>query len=349
VVGLAAAILAGFLVEFWHHLEHTDGGPFPVLAVTLGAVLSLTLAYSGFRLRTGGLSPAANRRITGWTLTGAAFTAATSGLTVLIRVAEGHVVEEPVLGLLVSTGVGGIAGLVVGRFAVRAASEAREARRARDAFEFVNGMLRHELLNGVNVIGAYADELDRRADDGERAASDDVEAIRNAADHLAELVDSIRPAADAFAARRSLEPIEVGALLEERIETARTARPSADIRADLAPDVHVEANEALDNVFANLLNNAVEHNDSPQPRVTVTLATDERTVTVRVGDDGPGIPDDRKEDVFEPRTGNDHGFGLYLVRTLVTSYGGTVRVEDNEPRGSVFVVDLPRTRATPPA
>jgi len=75
--------------------------------------------------------------------------------------------------------------------------------------------------------------------------------------------------------------------------------------------------------------------------VTVALEADGRTATVRVGDDGPGIPDDRKETVFEPRTGTDHGFGLYLVRTLVVSYGGEIRVEDNEPRGSVFLVELP--------
>ncbi len=75
--------------------------------------------------------------------------------------------------------------------------------------------------------------------------------------------------------------------------------------------------------------------------MTVALEADGRIAAVRVGDDGPGIPDDRKEAVFEPRTGSDHGFGLYLVRTLVVSYGGEIRAEDNDPRGSVFLVELP--------
>ena len=75
--------------------------------------------------------------------------------------------------------------------------------------------------------------------------------------------------------------------------------------------------------------------------MTVALEADGRTATVRVGDDGPSIPDDRKETVFEPRTGTDHGFGLYLVRTLVVTYGWEIRVEDNDPRGSVFLVELP--------
>ena len=66
---------------------------------------------------------------------------------------------------------------------------------------------------------------------------------------------------------------------------------------------------------------------------------------MRVGDDGPGIPDDRKTAVFgkgEKGPGSDGtGLGLYLVRTLVVSYGGEIRVEDNDPRGSVFLVELP--------
>ena len=346
VVGLGAFLLLGFLVNFWNDSAHSGGRILPVLAVALGAVLSLAIGYTGFRLGDEGLGRSATRRIAGWTLAGTAFTAATSGLTVLIRIGEGHVVEEPALDLLVSASVGALAGLVVGRYAVRATHEAREAKRARDAFEFINGMLRHELLNGVNVIGAYADELARRTDGGEGDAAADVEAIRGAADHLADLVHSIRPAADAFAAGRSLEPIDLGAVVETRVEAVRTARKDVAVETDIAPGVHVEANEALDNVFANLLNNAIEHHDSPDVRISVELETHDATATVRVCDDGPGIPDDRKEAVFEPRTGSDHGFGLYLVRTLVASYGGEIRVEDNEPRGSVFVVDLPRSRAS---
>jgi signal transduction histidine kinase len=341
IVGLGVAFLVGFLVHFRNELGHVDDRTLPVLAVMLGTVLSVTLGYAGLRLRRDGFDPAANRRIAVWAVSGAAFTAATSLLTVLIRVGGGHVVEDPGFDLLVSAAVGALAGVAVGRYAARAEREAREARRARDAFEFINGMLRHELLNGVNVIGAYADELARRTDGGEGDVGGDIEAIRGASTHLADLVHAIRPAADAFASGRSLEPVDLSSVLEERIEATRAARPGVTVDADIPPGVHVEANEALGNVFANLLNNAVEHNDSDAPRVTVSLETGGRTATVRVGDDGPGIPEDRKEGVFEPRTGSDHGFGLYLVRTLVASYGGGIHVEDNEPRGSVFVVELP--------
>ena len=69
------------------------------------------------------------------------------------------------------------------------------------------------------------------------------------------------------------------------------------------------------------------------------------TVRVRVADNGPGVPAERKDEIFgRGAKGTDSGgtgIGTYLVETLVTRYGGDVWVEDNEPQGAVFVVELP--------
>jgi signal transduction histidine kinase len=69
-------------------------------------------------------------------------------------------------------------------------------------------------------------------------------------------------------------------------------------------------------------------------------------VTVRIADNGPGVPDERKESVFgkgeKGLESDGTGIGTYLVKTLVSRYSGTVWVEDNEPRGAVFVVELLR-------
>jgi len=68
-------------------------------------------------------------------------------------------------------------------------------------------------------------------------------------------------------------------------------------------------------------------------------------VTVRVADNGPGISDDRKDAVFDRGELGEHssgsGFGLFLVRKTVESYGGGVEIEDNEPTGAVVRVTLP--------
>jgi signal transduction histidine kinase len=95
----------------------------------------------------------------------------------------------------------------------------------------------------------------------------------------------------------------------------------------------------------NLLENAVEHNDADEPRIDVGIDADGETVRLTVADNGPGIPDNQKESILYPESGETDGSGLSLVRTLVEGYDGSVRAEDNEPRGSRFVVELPRATA----
>ncbi|MEA5386563.1 ATP-binding protein [Haloarculaceae archaeon H-GB2-1] len=113
----------------------------------------------------------------------------------------------------------------------------------------------------------------------------------------------------------------------------------------------------LDSVVRNLVENAVQHNDTDDPTVAVSAEERVDTAAVRVADDGPGVPDDAKESIFgKGEKGLDSegvGLGLYLVNQLVDLFGGSVHVEDRtdsfeaveedgDPRGAVFVVELPK-------
>ncbi|WP_143420945.1 sensor histidine kinase [Halorubrum halodurans] len=100
----------------------------------------------------------------------------------------------------------------------------------------------------------------------------------------------------------------------------------------------------LSSVFRNLLENAVQHNDEETPEITVRCVDGEETVRVRIADNGPGVPDEQKAEIFgkgESGLGSSgSGIGLYLVNTLTDQFGGDVWVEDNDPKGAVFVVEL---------
>ncbi|MEY7851261.1 sensor histidine kinase [Natrarchaeobius sp. A-rgal3] len=119
---------------------------------------------------------------------------------------------------------------------------------------------------------------------------------------------------------------------------------------DWGGDVTIQADEMFESVVYNLVQNAIIHSDSERPEVEVSIDRRNDTVLVTVADDGPGISDRRKGEVFgrgkkgleSPGT----GMGLYLVRTLVEGYGGDVWVEDKEAAGSVFIVRLPVDGAT---
>lgn len=116
-------------------------------------------------------------------------------------------------------------------------------------------------------------------------------------------------------------------------------------------DVVVQADDMLPTVFGNLRSNAVQHNDADDRRIHVAVRAGAESVVVRIRDNGPGVSDDEKEAVFEQgHSSSGGGFGLFFVRTMLDHYGGSIHIEDNQPRGSVFVVSLPRAeqgRAAP--
>lgn len=114
------------------------------------------------------------------------------------------------------------------------------------------------------------------------------------------------------------------------------------VRTDLPETAVVTANEGLRSVVDNLLENAGEHNDRDDPLVGVELERTADVVRLIVRDDGPGVPDEQNEALFESAGDGSIG-GFQIVRTLVDAYGGEIRVEENDPRGSVFVVGVPPT------
>lgn len=142
------------------------------------------------------------------------------------------------------------------------------------------------------------------------------------------------------------KPIGVRPMLQAEIAEVRSGYPAAEIPLEgQIPDVAVLADDMLDAVFGNLLQNAIQHNESETPRVTVTAVRREDVRRLSIADNGPGIPDERKQAIFgEGENGLETagtGLGLYLVDSLVEVYDGAVWAEDIDPIGSVFHVDLP--------
>lgn len=209
----------------------------------------------------------------------------------------------------------------------------------------LNRVLRHDVRNDMAVVDGWLGEL---VDDLEGEQRRVAEMARDAARHTIELTGTARDYAAIVAegAEPDLEPVDLGALLADELDRHRALYPAAtyDVDGDL-PDVDVLANPMLQSVFTNLLHNAVQHHDREDPRVTLAVEVSGDTVAVRVADDGPGLREAVRDRLFQRgATSLDEAssLGLYLVDRLVTAFGGSVSVEDSEPRGTVFVVELRR-------
>jgi PAS domain S-box-containing protein len=163
---------------------------------------------------------------------------------------------------------------------------------------------------------------------------------------------------------RKLEKLRNGAFLSQDIDVCKvlfdvqreySMVPNKTVSLNLNGREHcfVQANELLHEVFANLVGNAIKHTgDRTDIIVDLDILKDSGITYCRVAveDDGPGIPDGFKATIFNralkgTAKARGMGLGLYLVKSLVDSYGGRVWVEDrirgDHTKGARFVVMLP--------
>ncbi|MEF8881672.1 MAG: PAS domain S-box protein [Halapricum sp.] len=222
----------------------------------------------------------------------------------------------------------------------------RQLEAQRDNLEILNQVVRHDIRNDMTVIRGRAHLLEEHVEEG---AQSDLRAIQDATESAIELTTTARDLSETtLSTVEDVEPVRLPSHLRASIETARSKFDNATVTVeDPIPDLRVRGNDLLEAVFRNLIQNGIVHNDKEVPVVSVSTALEAETVRVTITDNGRGIPEDEKETIFgKGEKGLDSsgaGIGLYLVQTLVDQYGGAVRVEDNEPEGSVFIVELPVT------
>jgi signal transduction histidine kinase len=233
------------------------------------------------------------------------------------------------------------------RYAIERASQERELRQRNRELAVLNQIVRHDIRNDVSVITGWGTTLEDYVEPG---GEEYLSRVIDAADHITQLTETVGDFLKILDGEQDAElrPSDPVRVLRAEIEKARATHSEAEftIEGEVPDGVTVEANQLLSSVFRNLLNNAVTHNTEDTPQVAISLEVAGDTVQVAVADNGLGIPDDRKETVFgRGQMGLESpgsGIGLHLVDTLVDIYGGEVWVEDNEPTGSVFRIELPR-------
>ncbi|MBX0325624.1 GAF domain-containing protein [Halomicroarcula sp. F13] len=218
-----------------------------------------------------------------------------------------------------------------------------------DQMEFFNSILRHDVLNGMTVIRSRAEFLMEELD-GDQLQ--DAETIVDWSNDIVTIIQRVRTVLETLTGTGDpqLEPVALSSVLRSEVDRVRTTYPEVAFDTEIPNSVTVQANELLGEVLGNVITNAVDHNDTDGLRVSVSVDSyDEREdfVTVRVADNGRGVPDDIKETIFRrEETGHakstGSGFGLFFVDSMVTEYGGDVWVEDNVPQGAEFIIELPR-------
>jgi len=219
----------------------------------------------------------------------------------------------------------------------------------KEQIEFFNSLLRHDLLNSMTVIQGNADLLLGEMEDDD-CRREYVEKILEKSNDIVSLTKRVRSVLTRLTDEKSTElsPRDVSEVARRRLKALEGTYPEANWTLDVPETSTVVADGFLDDVFDNVLINAVEHNDSEKPRVELEVDQDSDVTTVRIADNGPGIRDEKKETVLQKGergpTSSGLGFGLYFVNSMISEYGGSIDIQDNEPSGTVVTIELPTAK-----
>ncbi len=213
-------------------------------------------------------------------------------------------------------------------------------------------LMSHDIIN-INQVGmGYLELAMDKLEDGEvrLLLSRSLEAFA----HSSKLIDNVSKIRRAKSGDVPMEAVDLGKLLADIAgEYGASEGRDISIRYACAGGCLVRANELLEDVFSNIIGNSVKHSAGPlSVDVAVSRAFQDGRAYYKVAieDDGPGIPDELKGKIFirfqkDMTRARSKGIGLYLVKSLVESFGGSIWVEDRVPgdyaKGCRFVVLLP--------
>ena len=227
----------------------------------------------------------------------------------------------------------------------------------------------HELRTPVTVIKVNIQLLVRQTErlarqqgvSGQRATKD-MDMLRRTerqVDRLARLVEDLVDISRIRLDKLDLRPesLDLAGLVREVVEGQRLAEPERTITLDVPendPAPVLADPDRVGQVLTNYLTNALKYSQATQP-VAVRLRIEGDQARVSVRDEGPGIPADEQEQVWEvfhqvpgvevlSGSGVGLGLGLHISRTIVARHGGQVGVESAPGEGSTFWFTLPLAR-----
>jgi len=212
-------------------------------------------------------------------------------------------------------------------------------KKAEEEAEFYNSLLRHDLGNKNQIILGYLELLSnyelpekqrlflRKALDAVRSGTDLIEKIRYL--HQASEETGVKT----INLEKIVKKVVDGYVMEAE-------KNGITIRCECNEKVKVKAGMLVEEVIANLLENSIKHSHATEIKIYQVEGEGEAGICIE--DNGVGIPDDMKEEIFRKkvkgRESKGSGLGLYLVKKIVEKYGGRVEAEDGDEKGTKFLI-----------
>ncbi|WP_251343652.1 sensor histidine kinase [Haloplanus halophilus] len=207
----------------------------------------------------------------------------------------------------------------------------------------------HDLQEPLRMVSSYVDLLaSEYGDELDDEADEYIEFAVDGAQRMQAMIDDLLQYSRVHTQGEAFEETDTEAVLERVLRDLELllSETDATVTYDDLPSVVADENQ-LGQLLQNLVSNAVEHADDGDPP-TVHVGGEERAdgVVLSIADDGPGIPPDQQEKVFElfeqsSRDDDGTGIGLAICQRIVNRHEGDIWIESDEGEGTTFYVRFP--------
>jgi len=276
------------------------------------------------------------------------------------RLASGDLEARVKVGGLTETATLGAAFNEMAAELQRRAGERDQLDRMKDEFVLTAS---HELRSPLTSVQGFAELLMLEREKLTDKQAETVEVILDNTRHLVRLLNDLLDLARSDAGRLVIKPVptEVAPLVDDAVRTMRSQtvarRQSLSLEVEPGmPPVEVDR-DRIRQVLVNLLTNAHEYSPE-EATIEVKASLRGAEVEISVSDDGPGMPEDQLEHIFDRFTRGDAGLtqhvggtglGLAISKSLIELHGGTIAAEAVLGQGSTFRVRLPAGATADPA
>jgi PAS domain S-box-containing protein len=208
----------------------------------------------------------------------------------------------------------------------------------------------HDLQEPLRMVASYTDLLaERYAPQLDEKARRFIGYAQDGAERMRRLIDDLLTYSRVRTLRTKPHPVDTEKCLKHALQNLSLSIEEAQANVEHTPLPPVLADETqLTEVFQNLVHNAIKFRGESKPAVRISGKSSGGAAVFRIEDDGIGIPADQAERVFQVfqrlHTRGEYpgnGIGLALCKRVVEQYGGRIRIEPTQGRGTVVVFSFP--------
>ena len=212
----------------------------------------------------------------------------------------------------------------------------------------------HEIKNPLTPIALSAERIRRHLDRATPPDQASLEVVRSCAETIASAVETVRRLVDEFSTLARFpaskpQPADINEVIENALSMFNGRLDGIRLHKSLSPDLPrvMADSESIKRAVANLVDNAADALQDSLVReieISTALVASRDAVEICVADTGHGVTHELKEKLFLPYFSTKKrgtGLGLAIVSRIIEDHHGSIRVEENQPVGARFVVELP--------